>query len=73
MIIVALILILSGSFTGAIILWLHDAPLWQIALGYVGGGWAGLLVGLPVMLLARRVAELPLRASLSRKRARQHQ
>lgn len=73
MIIVALILILSGSFTGSIILWLHDAPLWQIALGYVGGGWAGLLVGLPAMLLARSLTGLPLRFPLSRKRSRQHQ
>ena len=73
MIIVALILILSGSFTGAIILWLYEAPFWQIALGYVGGGWAGLLVGLPVMLLVRNLVGLLLRFPLSRKRSRQHQ
>lgn len=53
MIILALILILAGSLGGATALWLQDAPLWQVALGYVGGGWAGLLGGLPVLLAVR--------------------
>lgn len=53
MIILALILILAGSFAGAAALWLQDAALWQIALGYVAGGWAGLLGGLPVAMLIR--------------------
>ncbi|WP_103174818.1 hypothetical protein [Paracoccus sp. SY] len=53
MIILALILILTGSFAGAFLLWLHDASFWMIVLGYVGGGWAGLLAGLPMILLVR--------------------
>lgn len=53
MIILALILILAGSFAGAFLLWLQDASFWMIVLGYVGGGWAGLLAGLPMMLLLR--------------------
>ena len=53
MIILALILILAGSFTGAFLLWLHDASFWMIVLGYAGGGWAGLLAGMPMMMLVR--------------------
>lgn len=53
MIVLALILILAGSFAGAAALWLQDASFWQIALGYVAGGWAGLLGGLPVVMLVR--------------------
>lgn len=73
MIIVALLLILAGSFTGGIILWLHEASLWQIALGYVGGGWAGLLAGLPMVIVVRSLGRLPLRLMLAKKRSRQHQ
>ncbi|MTE01772.1 hypothetical protein GIY56_15895 [Paracoccus sp. YIM 132242] len=59
MVIVALALILAGSFTATIILWLRDAPFWQIVLGYAGGGWTGLLGGMAVrglmgLLPARR-------------------
>lgn len=72
MIVVVLILILAGSFTGAGVVWMHEGSLWQIALGYVGGGWAGLLVGLPVVALVRVVAGLPLRSSPSKKRLREH-
>lgn len=58
MIILALALILAGSLTGTIVLWLQDAPLWQIALGYVGGGWAGLLGGMAVVMAVRGLAGL---------------
>lgn len=54
MIILALILILAGSFAGAFLLWLQDASFWMIVLGYVGGGWAGLLAGMPVVLATCR-------------------
>ena len=54
-IVVVLILILAGSFTGAGVVWMHEGSLWQIALGYVGGGWAGLLLG-PHLLPAVREA-----------------
>ena len=53
MIIVVMILALAGSAVGSIVLWAQDAAWWQIALGYVGGGWAGLLLGLPAMLAGR--------------------
>lgn len=56
MIVVVLVLILAGSLTGAVVLWLQDASIWMIVLGYVGGGWAGLLLGLPVMLAVRALA-----------------
>lgn len=58
MIVAVLILILTGSLSGAVALWLQGAPLWQIALGYVAGGWAGLLAGLPVMLALRALWSL---------------
>lgn len=53
MIVLVLLLILAGSLSGAAAMWWHDAPWWQIALGYVGGGWAGLLIGLPVTMAVR--------------------
>ncbi|SNR67082.1 hypothetical protein [Paracoccus sediminis] len=59
MIVLALILILAGSLTGAVALWLHDASFWMVVLGYVGGGWAGLLLGLPMMLAVRLLARRP--------------
>lgn len=58
MIILVLILILAGSLGGGVALWLAGAPLWQIALGYVAGGWGGLLAGLPGLLLLRGIARL---------------
>lgn len=51
MIIVALMLILAGSFTGAVVLWMRDGSLWQIVLAYIAGGWVGLIAGIPIMLL----------------------
>ncbi|WP_374303625.1 hypothetical protein [Paracoccus sp. (in: a-proteobacteria)] len=53
MVIVALILILAGSIAGAVIQWLEDASVWGIMLGYVAGGWAGLVLGLPLVFLIR--------------------
>jgi hypothetical protein len=53
MIVLALMLILAGSFAGAIVLWLWEASFWGIALGYVAGGWVGLLVGMPMVMLVR--------------------
>lgn len=52
MIVLILFLILAGSFGGALALWLQGASFWLIVLGYVGGGWVGLLVGLPLILVA---------------------
>lgn len=51
MIIVALTLILAGSFTGAVVLWMQDGSLWQIVFAYIAGGYAGLIAGIPIMLL----------------------
>lgn len=73
MIVLALVLILAGSLAGTVALWLQDASFWGIVLGYVAGGWAGLLLGMPVALAVRAVAGLPLRPSPARKRSRQHQ
>lgn len=53
MIVLALALILAGSLAGAVVLWLQDASFWGIVLGYVAGGWAGLLGGMPVVLALR--------------------
>lgn len=55
MIILGLIMILAGSCAGAIILWLKGASLWEIVLAYVAGGWAGLLLGLPVVLMVQQL------------------
>lgn len=52
-IVLVMMLALAGSILGSVALWAQDAPWWQIALGYVGGGWAGLLLGLPVILAGR--------------------
>ncbi|WP_295045378.1 hypothetical protein [uncultured Paracoccus sp.] len=72
MIIVALILILAGSLTGAVLLWIQGASFWGIVLGYVGGGWAGLLLGLLAIALLRAVTGLPLPWLSSKKRMRGH-
>lgn len=58
MIVVALMLILIGALSGAAVLWVQDASWWMIALGYVGGGWAGLLLGLPLTLGVRALMRL---------------
>jgi hypothetical protein len=52
MIILTLLLVLIGSFAAAITLALKGASLGMILLGYVAGGWAGFLLGLPVILFA---------------------
>lgn len=58
MIIVGLVLILTGSIAGALILWLQDASFWQVVLGYVAGGWAGLLLGFPLAMAGRLLGRL---------------
>lgn len=45
MIVFALFSILSGAFTTMTVLLLSGASWGQIALGYVVGGWGGLLLG----------------------------
>lgn len=55
MIVIILLLILSGALSSAIILGLKGLSWGMIALGYVAGGWLGLLAGLPILLLAREV------------------
>lgn len=57
MIVLVMILILIGSAAGTAVMALQDAPWWQIALGYVGGGWVGLVVGLPGVVVAGRFTE----------------
>lgn len=61
-VIIALILILAGSFCGAVLTWLQDAGPWQILLGYVAGGWAGFLGGMPVLLAVQMIRCRLLRA-----------
>lgn len=56
MVIAILALILAGSVSGAVLLWVQDASFWGIVLGYVAGGWAGLGTGLPVLLAIRALA-----------------
>lgn len=55
MVILVLALILTGSLVGSVALWLQGAPVWSILLGYLAGGWIGLLVGLPLIFLIRAV------------------
>ncbi|MFC3169186.1 hypothetical protein [Paracoccus fontiphilus] len=76
MLIVLLILILAGSLAGATILWLGEASILGIVLGYVAGGWAGLILGLPLILLVRILAPsrpVSLRSPPARKQSCQHQ
>ena len=56
MIVLVLIVILAGSLAGAAISWLQGASFWGIVLGYVVGGWAGLLGGMPAVLALRALA-----------------
>lgn len=72
MVVLVLILILAGSLAGAVVAWLQDASFWGIVLGYIAGGWMGLL-GIPVIMAVRALAGLPLRLLPARKRSRQHQ
>ena len=65
MIVLVLMAVLAGSVAGTVALWSLGAPWWQIALGYVGGGWAGLLLGLPCIL-----AGCWLRRALTKRRGR---
>ena len=58
-VLIALFLILAGSFAGAGLMWFQGAGIWQIVLGYVAGGWAGLLTGLPVVVLVRSLRSQP--------------
>lgn len=61
-VIVALILILAGSFCGAVLTWLQGAGPLHIMLGYVGGGWIGFLGGMPVLLAVQMIRCRLLRA-----------
>lgn len=58
MVILVLVLILTGSLAGSLVLWLQGAGIWGIVLGYLAGGWIGLLVGLPLILLLRALTGL---------------
>ncbi len=53
MIIPVLLLILTGSFGTSIAMAMQGATFWQITLGYVAGGWLGLLAGLPLLIGTR--------------------
>lgn len=53
MAVVVLFLILTGSFFTSIVLYLYGASWGAILLGYLAGGWIGLLAGLPLFLLLR--------------------
>lgn len=44
--IVILIAIVTGSFLGALLVWMHIASALAVVLGYVAGGWVGLLLAL---------------------------
>lgn len=35
--------------------YLHDGGPWQIVLGYIAGGWAGFLGGMPVLLAVQMI------------------
>lgn len=54
MIILVLALILLGSFTAAAIMLCQGASWGVIILAYIAGGWAGLLLGLLLLLLLHR-------------------
>lgn len=50
MTVLVLFLILTGSFGTSLAMAFQGASIWKIALGYVAGGWAGLLIGLPLLI-----------------------
>lgn len=58
MVILVLVLILTGSLAGSLVLWLQGAAIGGIVLGYLAGGWIGLLVGLPLIFLIRALIGL---------------
>ena len=70
MTVVVLFLILTGSFGTAITLYFYGVSWGAVLLGYVAGGWIGLLAGLPLLLglrwLIRKIASLRHRLSLQR-------
>lgn len=74
MIVLILALILTGSISGAAILWAQDASFWGIALGYVAGGWAGLLLGTPMVMMLCALGQrgFPRRRSWGAELERQH-
>lgn len=49
--------ILIGAILSAVLLWLGDASWGMIALGYLLGGWAGLVVSLPLLFLIRSLQQ----------------
>lgn len=50
MIIVALLFIVAGSVMASTAAYFLGASWGMIALAYLGGGWAGLLIGMPATL-----------------------
>ena len=56
MIILVLALILLGSFTAATMFLLKGASWGTVILAYMAGGWAGLLLGLLLLLLISRAS-----------------
>lgn len=57
-IVVLLLLILTGSLSMAIFLAATDASWGMIALGYVAGGWGGLLLGGALVFLLSRLIRI---------------
>lgn len=53
MIAVLLLLIVTGSFLTSGVLFAQGASWGMIALGYVGGGWAALVIGILLALIWR--------------------
>lgn len=58
MVILILGLILLGSFSTAAFLMIQGVSWGMVALGYVGGGWAGLILGLSVLYLLSMLSRL---------------
>lgn len=58
MVIVPLIFTVLGSVATALACFMLDASWGMIALAYLGGGWAGLLIGLPATLYLSCLARL---------------